>query len=485
MRPHHRITRAHLRRLPRLSHLAAAGLLARQPETVRQALQIPGVGRTTAERLLAMALLQEESQPSSPADGATVRPPAPSSRRQPAKHRWAFVARFRHTFGWKSQPAIQRVREAVSEISGVARRDPMAGAEGAVLFLEKVAPAIEQVDGSSGAMGAAVDRAIAAMVPIIAAAPADATTREAWLERLWEAKSEDQMPYLERLGEVWGELCASPEVASAWADRLKRIVEMAWSPDPELRGYFHGTSACLSSLLAAGRHRELLDLLEKAPHVWWWDRKYGVRALVAMGRKAEALRYAEASRGRNDSPIDIASACEEILLSSGLAGEAYRRYAFDANRGTTYLATYRAIVKKYPHKEPAKILRDLVASTPGEEGKWFAAAKEAGLYDEAIALARTTPCDPRTLARAARDLAAANPAFAIEAGMAALHWLVQGYGYDITSADVWAAYQATMSAAENAGRRDETRTRIRELVAGETLADRFLTRHLGRELGLS
>jgi hypothetical protein len=377
------------------------------------------------------------------------------------------------------------VREAVSEIVKVARRDPLLAAEGAVLFLEKVAPALEHVDSSSGAMGTAVNRAIAALVPIIAAAPADAETRAAWLERLWEAKSADEMPYLECLGDAWGELCASPDVASAWVDRLQHIVEMSWSPNPSLRGYFHGTSACLSSLLAAGRHSVLLALLEKAPRVWWHDRKYGVRALVAMGRRAEALRYAAASHGLNDNPIEIARACEEILLSSGLANEAYRRYAFEAGRGISYLATFRAIAEKYPGKKPADILQDLVASTPGEEGKWFAAAKEAGLYEEAIALAKRSPCDPRTLTRAARDHAASNPSFALEAGMAALHWLVQGYGFDITSADVWAAYRSTMQAAESLGRRDEARTRIRDLVAGEALADRFMTRHLGRELGLS
>jgi hypothetical protein len=59
-------------------------------------------------------------------------------------------------FGWKSQPAIQRLPEAVAEIRRVARKDVMLGAEGAVLFLEKVSSAIEQVDGSSGAIGLAV-----------------------------------------------------------------------------------------------------------------------------------------------------------------------------------------------------------------------------------------------------------------------------------------------------------------------------------------
>ena len=75
-------------------------------------------------------------------------------------------------------------------------------------------------DSSSGAIGTAVNHAIAALVPRIAAAPADATTRAAWLDRLYDAHAEDDIPYIESLGDYWGELCASPEVASAWADRL-------------------------------------------------------------------------------------------------------------------------------------------------------------------------------------------------------------------------------------------------------------------------
>jgi hypothetical protein len=126
-----------------------------------------------------------------------------------------------------------------------------------------------------------------------------------------------------------------------------------------------------------------------------------------------------------------------------------------------------------------------VKSTPGDEGKWFAAAKEAGLYDEALALASRTPCDPRTLTRAARDHAEKEPAFAVSAGLLALHWLVQGYGYEITGADVWAAYNATMQAAEQQGRAPETRERIRAMVTGETFGERFVTRILGRELGLA
>ncbi len=56
-----------------------------------------------------------------------------------------------------------------------------------------------------------------------------------------------------------------------------------------------------------------------------------------------------------------------------------------------------------------------IQSMPGEEGKWFATAKEAGLLDLAIELANRSPSEPRTLTRAARDFMDKNPAFALEA----------------------------------------------------------------------
>lgn len=397
-------------------------------------------------------------------------------------HKWEFKARFRrHAFGWKSQPAIQRVKQAVSEIKKVGRTDPALAAEGAVAFIERVSPALEHVDGSSGAIGTAVNNALAELVPIIAAAPADAKTRDAWIERLWEAHAADQMPYIERLGDHWGELCASKELASRWADRLVGITRMALDPDPNLRGHFHGTSACLSALFTAERYQEIVELVA-ADRIIWPYKRWAVKALAAMGKKAEAIQYAESCRSPRASDADIDSLCEEILLSSGLVDEAYRRYGVRAHRGGTYLATFRAVAKKYPHKQPSEILADLVKTTPGDEGKWFAAAKEAGLYEEALALARRTPCDPKTLTRAARDLAAERPDFAVQAGLIALDWLVQGYGYEITSADVWAAYDSTIKAAEKNGGVAEVRARIKELVA--TRPGGFVVQILGRELGL-
>jgi len=395
-------------------------------------------------------------------------------------HRWQFKARFRRqSFGWKSQPAINRVKEAVSEIKKVARKDRALAAEGAVQFLERVSPAIEHVDSSSGAIGSAVHNAIEALVPIIAKAPVDAVTREGWLERLFEAHAEDQIPYIERLADHWGELCASPELASSWADRLLGITRMTLSPDKNLRGYFHGTAACLSALYAAGRYDELIEIL--APETFWDYERWAVRALAAQGKKADAIRTAESCRSSWASNQEIDRLCEEILLSSGLVDEAYR-YALTANRANTYTAWFRAVAKKYPHKKPSEILQDLVQQTPGEQGKWFAAAKDADLFDEAIELANSTPCSPQTLTRAARDYSASRPTFAVDAGIAALRWMAEGYGYEITSTDVLDAYSHTMKAAENAGRADETKRRVHELVAAETFGERFVTKVLQRHL---
>lgn len=91
------------------------------------------------------------------------------------------------------------------------------------------------------------------------------------------------------------------------------------------------------------------------------------------------------------------------MLESGCADEADARDAVQATYATTNLAPFKAIVKKYPGKPRADILQDLVASQPGQEGKWFAAAKDAGLYEMAIELANRNPSDRRTLIRAARD----------------------------------------------------------------------------------
>jgi hypothetical protein len=379
--------------------------------------------------------------------------------------KWQFVARFRyHAFGWQSDKPILRIKEALSEIKRVAKKEPELAATGAVLFLEKVSPAIEQVDSSSGAIGTLVNRAIDTLVPIIAKAPVEPSVRQQWLQRLWQALQDDNIPYIEELGDYWGDLCANAECASQWADEFRPSVEQV----SQASGYAHfkGSSAYLSSLFAAGRYEELLSTLEKPYFSGWWYRQWGVQAMLALDRKADALRYAEDSKKIINTPLSaVAKVCEGILLSSGLQEEAYNRYALDANQGTTYLATFRGLVKKYPHKPPEDILSDLVASEPGSEGKWFAAAKDEGLFDMAIEIVNKSPADPRTLIRACRDYAEKQPDFAMSAGMAALYWMARGYGYKIAAGDVLDAYSALINAAKAVGVSESLlKAQIRDII---------------------
>lgn len=404
----------------------------------------------------------------------------PTVRESKQAYAWKFQSRFRcNAFGWRgSRPAIERIHEALAEINAVARTDRHLAAEGAVVFLERVSPALEQIDSSSGAIGSAVNGAIADLVAIIAEAPADRRTRDKWLHRLWAAHEADAIPYIEKtLADYWGDLCASKDVASEWADSLVGITRMALSPDPTLRAYFHGTSACFSALFRAERYAEIIAMLRTEK--FWHYTQWAVKAHAARGEKAEAIRYAESRRGPSTPDGLVDRVCEEILLSSGFVDEAYERYG----RGANHLATFRAISTKYPHKQPSEILADLAADTPGEEGKWFAAAKEARPYDLALDFARRSPCDPRTLARAARDFGERLPAFAVEAGVLSLHWIVEGHAYEVAGHEGLEVFSHTMRAAELNGALEKTRERIGQL-AGRDTRDGIVRRSLARELDL-
>jgi len=292
---------------------------------------------------------------------STMKAPMKAPMKTPS-HPWSFRQRLRaRAFGWRgSSLAIQRLKEALAEIEAANRSAPALAAEGAVLLMERLWPALQAVDSSSGSLGNAVGKTVHALIDILLAAPADEPTLERWLERLWTAMEEDGVDFLSEVGERWGELCRTAPRAGRVADGLITTVRLSWSP--EHKGYFRGTFACLSCLLAAGRHQDLLALLATAPYLSWHYRRYGVLALAADGRPDEAIAYAEASRGRNDSPAAIARTCEEVLLAAGRPDEAYRRYASLANRAGSHLATFRAINKEVPGLGPAGLC--LVRRTP-------------------------------------------------------------------------------------------------------------------------
>ena len=363
------------------------------------------------------------------------------------KHTWTFKARLRsRAFGWRgSDVACRRLKEAVAEIKKVAKADPVTAAEGVVSLMERIWPAFQDVDTSSGALGGAVYWAQTELLPIAISAPADRKTRDEWLDRLWQAIEEDGVDYLSVVGARWGELCGSREVASRWADEFTGLLRTAWS-DPRPGNYVRATSVCLSSLLAAGRYEELFELLALERYPSWHNRRFGMQALVSQGRLDEALAFAEGSRGLNQPNRSIDAACEKILLELGRVDEAYERYALIANECSTGLATFRAIVKKYPGRDPRSILMDLATSS-GEPGRWFAAAKDAGLLDVALEFAKTGRTDPRTLSRASRDLLKKDARFSLEVGRLALERMLEGHGYELTGIDVIDAHNHFLASA--------------------------------------
>lgn len=369
------------------------------------------------------------------------------SNRKTWAFKWSFRAR---AFGWRgSRLAVQRVREAVSEIRATAQPFPVDAADGAVSLMERLWPTFELIDASSGALQTAVSRALGEVIPLVASAPASPYKRNGWLWRLWRAIQADDAGYLAPVEEQWGELCGNPRVASRWADRVLPVLRPAWI-DGRPGVFVKGTDLCLSSLLAAGRYRDLLGVLAlKRNHVWP-RRRYGIRALLAQTLYDDALVYAEASRGLNIPEAEVDAECETILFAAGRREEAYRRYAFRANKTDISVATFQIITRKYPEVERRQVLADL-ARWSGDAGKWFTVAKNEAYFDMALEFAEAGRTDPRTLSRASQEFSNANPRFAYDVGRLAVERILAGDGHQISAPDLLVTCDHFLTAAGKLG----------------------------------
>jgi hypothetical protein len=397
-------------------------------------------------------------------------------------HPWAFRTRFRRAaFGWKgSKLATERIHDALAEIRAAARHDAATAAEGAVLLLEKLSPALCHVDSSSGALGNATYAAVEELVPVMASAQVGTAARRKWLDRLFAALQEDDPPYIEHLGDHWGELCATPELASAWADQLlPTLRNVLRQRQRGTYAFFPGTTLCYSALFKAGRHDELLELLAMDPCPIWPYLIWGARVLEARGQVDEAIAYARERAGSTTSLETIAVFAEEVLLKVGRCAEAFDHYALLANRANSNLSTFRALARKYPELAPDKLLDKLIATTPGEPGKWFATAKTLKRFDKATQLAWASPCDPKTLTRAARDHLAKEPAFAMQAALAALHWMSMGHGYELNGLDAHEVHRLALDGAKACHQTDQAQATIEETLGPDRPISAWLRQALG------
>ena len=392
-------------------------------------------------------------------------------------HRWTFKSRLRaRAFGWRgSKTAIARLKEAVSEIKSVNRTDPIAAGDGAVALMERLWPAFQEIDTSSGALGTAVNTTLAEIIPILIAAPATPKVRTAWLGRLYDAVQEDGVQYLYPAEERWGEIAVYPELMNAYADLLLPLLRRVWHTEPtDHYVYITGHTICLSCLLEAGRYEELLDLLTNARNRFWSDQRFGAEALARQGHYDAALAFADACRRASIQRYDhqeIDRFCERILLQAGREEEAYRRYGPHVGAGSTYVGIYRDTLRRYPGREPRQVLLDLIEAR-GAKGKWFAAAKGAGFLDIALDCARSFDAEPATLVRAARDFAGKNAEFSAQVALCALSSLLHGAGYDPDPANVRAAYDHLIAGAVSIGAEAWARDQVATLATGPCASGR-------------
>ena len=304
------------------------------------------------------------------------------------ERKWQFKTKFRaKAFGWRgSRLAISRLKEAVSEIKAVAKSDPVAAGDGAVSLMERIWPAFQDIDTSSGALGTAVARTLAELIPILIDATADHSTRSKWLKRLFEAVHDDGVQYLSPVENRFGEIARYPDLTNAFADELLPLLRQS------------AYRACSKP----DRYAELAELLAKQRMKFWSWQRFGAEALLRQGRWEEAVAFADSVRDAGHDKISIDLFCEKVLIHQGRSDEAYRRFGLGAATGTTNLAIYRSLVRTYPERNRRQLLLDLI-KTRDDKGKWFAAAKDAGFLDIALECAALHNADPSTLVRAARD----------------------------------------------------------------------------------
>ncbi|MEZ4383754.1 MAG: hypothetical protein R3A79_20650 [Nannocystaceae bacterium] len=368
----------------------------------------------------------------------------------------------------RAQAAVAR---ALRDLRALWRSSPAAACEQAVAWVAALPAALAEVDDPEGRLAHQLGRALGELAPRLIHSAAEPRQREAWADRLWPALAADERGHLAPIADVWGELVADAE---AWAARLFPEVCAAWNEGHDARA----SRACLSALSASGRQRDVLELLALRPIGIWPERRFGVLALAALGDADAAIAYA---RGSNvlGHPYEeaIAAVCEDVLLAAGRRDEAYAEFAQRANRRQNYLTTFRCLVAKYPEREPATILSDLIAASPGEEGRWFATARSLRYFNLAAEIAQRAPCDPRTLNRAAGERLVRDPSFALDVALASLRWIAEGHGHVIDGVDVLDAYDIAVEAARRLGRLAAARERMLQVCEGNGAAAVWV-RHL-------
>lgn len=275
-----------------------------------------------------------------------------------AAHKWAFKPGMRAgAYSWRSSSkAIERLKSASSEIRAVARVDPVTAAEGVIALAQRIWPAFEHIDTSSGALGNAVRRTLEELLPVLIDTPADEKTRAKWLEQLREAIEDDGLDYLAPIADRFGKIAAYPALMSLHADRDLEMIEAAWSDHMHFIHVPMGTLT-LSCLLEAGRYDELLALLERKKtryRVWHCTQVLNHYFTVGF----PGVRPYFVTMVRNDPVLTGCASVDLIfghyrVLTPAKGSSANHSFSFDHLwRPATFFTAMAIWIRKLPMQEP-------------------------------------------------------------------------------------------------------------------------------------
>jgi hypothetical protein len=133
----------------------------------------------------------------------------------------------------------------------------------------------------------------------------------------------------------------------------------------------------------------------------------------------------------------------------------------------TGLATLSALRKRYPDISPERILNDLIDADPGNERRYFAAARKIGMVSLALEIAEKHNVEPKTLTTACKDYLEKDVELSLRFGCMALQRYADGYGYEPELPDVLRCYEFVCMAAERAGKRDEINRKLQQMAMND------------------
>ncbi len=375
----------------------------------------------------------------------------------------AFARRFRRgAYGWRSAPAVKSVKAAVSEIQKVARTDPARAAEGAVLFLERVSPASKAWMGppapSGGPSGAPSTSWWASCARRRSTRPPESLARASLGCVRGRQDSLHRGPR-RALGEICCRLLSPrPGRIASWTRPGGRCSTRAGSGGSSRAA---PRASPRSSTPVATRR----SWTRSRGPTFWPYRRWGVRALASLGRKAEAIALAESDPSQN--AIGSRAAVRGDLPLVGDAGTGVPALCAGCAREDDLPGHVPRRAEGLPREESGGgARRPRRGDSRARRGSGSRRRSPRGSARRPWPLAKRSPVHRDTWLAPHGTSPRRTRSSSIEVGLLAIEGMIRGDAYEFTRADVLTAYTPTLDAARRQGVEDATRARLHRIVQG-------------------